>query len=136
MTNGWTERIATLEAELEQWKSLCAAQGMEIRGKEAELASLTDVAADFVGTDPELRSSACIRVALDHAVRIREENAELRRGRDEWKREYSLINAGQLMAEEQVKKLEAELAKKSAEKEVVEERLRKVLLRLDFAREE
>lgn len=67
---------------------------------------------------------------------LESENAELRRERDEWKREYSLINAGQLMAEEQVKKLEAELAKKSAEKEVVEERLRKVLLRLDFAREE
>lgn len=69
-------------------------------------------------------------------TKAREENAELRRERDEWKREYSLINAGQLMAEEQVKKVEAELAKKSAEKEVVEERLRKVLLRLDSEEEE
>jgi len=43
-------------------------------------------------------------------ARLQSELEQARRERDEWKREYSLINAGQLMAEEQVKKVEAELA--------------------------
>jgi len=49
--------------------------------------------------------------------------------RDEASKQLRLANIDQANTE-------AELAKKSAEKEVVEERLRKVLLRLDFAREE
>jgi hypothetical protein len=38
-----------------------------------EFARLIDKAADFIGTDPELRSIACIDVALDHAACIRRE---------------------------------------------------------------
>jgi len=59
-----------------------------------------------------------------HNALIQEHNALLERVREleesvaHRKREYSLINAAELMAEERVKKSKAELAKKSAEKEV------------------
>lgn len=43
-----------------------------------ELSTLIDLAGDFLGTDKELRSIACIEVALKHAETLREELAMLR----------------------------------------------------------
>ena len=58
MTNGWTERIATLEAELEQWKSLCAAQGVELKAREAELADARGRLEECLDAIKEIRDEA------------------------------------------------------------------------------
>ncbi|MCU0294374.1 MAG: hypothetical protein MUF10_20700 [Thermoanaerobaculaceae bacterium] len=44
----------------------------------AELRRLTDMAGDWIETDPSLRSSACIEVALDHAKVLDAEVQRLR----------------------------------------------------------
>lgn len=49
-----------------------------LRAENEEIARLINKAADFIGTDPELRSIACIEVALDHAAWLRKELHELR----------------------------------------------------------
>ena len=52
----------------------------------AELRRLTDMAGDWIETDPSLRSSACIEIALDHAKELDAEverlRAKLQRVRD------------------------------------------------------
>lgn len=44
-----------------------------------ELERLIKKAGDFIGTDESLRTWACVDVALDHAINLRDEVNELRR---------------------------------------------------------
>jgi predicted RNase H-like nuclease (RuvC/YqgF family) len=48
----------------------------EIAELKAEIESFIDKAADFIGTDKELRCTACIDAALDHARTLRKELSE------------------------------------------------------------
>lgn len=52
----------------------------KLRVENKEIHRLIDKAADFIGTDPELRSIACIDVALDYAGTLRRWLAEARGG--------------------------------------------------------
>lgn len=45
----------------------------EVARLQSELERLADMAADFIGTEKELRSVACIEVAIDHAKWLRSE---------------------------------------------------------------
>ena len=49
---------------------------------QATLNRLTDLAGDFIGTDPELRSEACIEVAIQHGQTLSDNLAKVRREND------------------------------------------------------
>jgi predicted nuclease with TOPRIM domain len=82
-SNQWTEEIERLKTEnddllkkLERSNDAWIEAKKEIerlRKENAELPRLIDKAADFIGTDPDLRSIACIDVALDYAIVLRSE---------------------------------------------------------------
>ena len=50
---------------------------------EKEIQQLIDKAGEFIGTDKEFRSLACIDVALDHAINLRKELDRLRKSKKE-----------------------------------------------------
>jgi hypothetical protein len=49
----------------------------EIKRLEAENKYMIDVAGDAIGTDPSLRSSACVKVLADHLNTLRAEVSRL-----------------------------------------------------------
>jgi hypothetical protein len=69
--NKLTRQIESMQAEANRnMEELCEARG--------EVTPLIDKAADFIGCPDDLKSMACIEVALNHANKLREELREER----------------------------------------------------------
>jgi hypothetical protein len=50
----------------------------ELRDLRVEMQEMIDLAGEAIGTDPSLRSSACVKVLCDHVATLRKELSRLR----------------------------------------------------------
>jgi hypothetical protein len=68
---------------IETWHDAVTFEAMErrIKALENDNKYMINLAGEAIGTDPSLRSSACVKVLVDHIETVRNELAHLRENR-------------------------------------------------------